>query len=167
MKTKNKNLRIFVVCIRISFFFMFFIIAEHTVTAQSNPFGANEDYDITKNDLIPDTISPCEIYEYAGFLDFYRPTEYPSTFVILGSLLSDQEFVFQLKGNSSKKQWVKIKLPIKQKYFVSDVAFIKDTLLPKAICRIECILDKNNPNFNKVFLIDLYENDQVIKEEEK
>lgn len=164
MKIKmSKPIRIFILCIFVSGIAL--AISTHEVNPENNPIGVNYYNDVVKGENIPDVIPYADLIDYSSLIDVYRPYHHASMFVIVLNLFQDQNLIFQIHKRDSVREWVKIKLPIKEKYFISDFELFTDTASSKESYRITCEVDRKDTTKNRKFefIIDTQELKEITK----
>jgi hypothetical protein len=164
MKIKmSKPIRIFILCIFVSGIAL--AISTHEVNPENNPIGVNYYNDVVKGENIPDVIPYADLIDYSSLIDVYRPYHHASMFVIVLNLFQDQNLIFQIHKRDSVREWVQIKLPIKEKYFISDFELFTDTASSNESYRITCEIDRKDTTKNRKFefIIDTQELKEITK----
>jgi hypothetical protein len=142
-----------------------FAIGTYEVNPENNPLGINYYNDVVKAENVPDTIPYNELFDYSSFIDLYRPSHHWSMFAIILNLREDQNFIFQIYRKDSIEKWIKLVLPIKEKYFVSDFELFTDTASSNESYRITCEIDRKDTTKNRKFefIIDTQKLNEILK----
>lgn len=164
MKIKiSRPIKILIFCIFISGVAL--AISIHEVNPENNPLGINYYNDVVKAENVPDTIPYNELFDYSSFIDLYRPSHHWSMFAIILNLHEDQNFIFQIYRKDSIEKWVRLMLPIKEKYFVSEFELFTDTASSNESYRITCEIDRKDTTKNRKFefIIDTQKLNEITK----